>query len=100
MNVKSIGIEIVNCAVGKPGDQCGQDGAPEGVDDYSIEQRQAVGRLVDYLIDKYDIDPQTNVIGHGCITRNKMCNEPTGFVPPSGATWHVLKQCENPKCQV
>lgn len=100
MNVKSIGIEIVNCGVGKPGDRCAQQGAPEGVDIYPEAQREAVDRLVNYLIDKYNINPQTNILGHGCITRNRMCNEPAGFEPPSGANWQVLRQCGEPKCIV
>ena len=62
VNGHSIGIEIVNLG--------------EGNDPYPPAQVQAVDSLVKYLADKYHIQ-DGNIIGHGCVTSNKMASEPT-----------------------
>jgi len=93
MNPKSIGIEIVNCGRGV-GDSCGQRGAPEAVDPYPLVQREAVDKLVRYLIEKYKI-PENNILGHGCVTKNKMAKEPAGFEPPEEVDWSIKRYGEH-----
>ena len=92
MNPRSIGIEIVN------GVSIDRD-TGENTDLYPPEQIEAVNKLVKYLIVKYKI-PENNILGHGCVTRNKMAKEPVGFEPPEGAGWDIRRYGEHSLCFV
>ncbi|MFH1400064.1 MAG: N-acetylmuramoyl-L-alanine amidase [Nanoarchaeota archaeon] len=96
MNSRSIGIEIVNCGRGKPGEGCAISG-DWGIDPYPEAQRKAVDALVRYLRAKYDVS-NDNIIGHGCVTTNKDENEPTGFEPLEGADWNIIRNGEDARC--
>jgi N-acetyl-anhydromuramyl-L-alanine amidase AmpD len=96
MNSKSIGIEIVNCGAGTPGNGCGDDSQPWGIDPYSDAQVAAVDRLVNYLMDKYGIHSD-HILGHGCVTTKKYADEPAGF-PDNFANWQILRRGESPLC--
>ncbi|MFH1649813.1 MAG: N-acetylmuramidase domain-containing protein [Candidatus Woesearchaeota archaeon] len=100
MNSKSIGIEIDNCGVGSVATKdCAQNNAPSGIDVYPPVQVNAVNNLVKYLIQKYNINGQTNVVGHGCVTLNKLANEPIGF-PAMQSTWQLLRRGADNSCQL
>jgi len=89
MNSISIGIEIVNTGKCKTKDE--KEGCEEPEDPYPQKQIEAVNNLVNYLIEKYNIDPEKNIIGHGCVTSNKE-DEPVGFKPNENWGWKLAKR--------
>jgi N-acetyl-anhydromuramyl-L-alanine amidase AmpD len=59
---------------------------------YPEAQRRAISNLVKYLVDKYGIDPNTGIIGHGCVTYDRHAGEPVGFEPNQEWGWALNKK--------
>jgi N-acetyl-anhydromuramyl-L-alanine amidase AmpD len=63
-------------------------------DGYTTKQKDSLNNLINSLVSKYGIDPNSNIIGHGCVSSADYVaiDEPVSFEPASESGWKLMKR--------